>query len=107
MAKTTTNLRQVIKSFRRELRKMGIHSERVVVFGSYARGTASEDSDIDLFIVSRDWEAYNLRERLEILGVAAARILEPVQAQGITPREIETKQVPMYWWEAVKKSAAA
>lgn len=106
MAKATTTLERVIKLFRRELRKMGIRSERVVVFGSYAHGTEREDSDIDLFIVSRDWETYNLRERLEILGVAAARILEPVQAQGITPREIETKQVPMYWWDAVKESAA-
>lgn len=107
MAKTTTYLERVIKSFQRELKKMGIRSERVVVFGSYAHGTAREDSDIDLFIVSRDWEAYNLRERLEILGVAAARILEPIQAQGITPHEIETKQVPMYWWDAVKESSPA
>lgn len=104
MAEKTTNLERIIKSFQRELKKMGIHSEKVVVYGSYANGTAHEGSDIDLFVVSRDWEKYNLRERLEILGVAAVRILEPVQAQGLTPREIEAKQVPMYWWEAVKES---
>ncbi len=107
MAEKATNLERIIKAFRRELKKMGIRSERVVVFGSYANGTAREDSDIDLFVVSRDWEKYNLRERLEILGVAEVRILEPVQAQGVTPREIETKQVPMYWWEAVRESSAA
>ncbi|MBV6465276.1 MAG: nucleotidyltransferase domain-containing protein [Anaerolineae bacterium CFX3] len=105
MAKKTTNLDRIIKSFQRELKKMGIRSERVVVFGSYANGTAREDSDIDLFVVSRDWEKYNLRERLEILGVAAVRILEPVQAQGVTPHEIETKQVPMYWWDVVKEAS--
>lgn len=102
----TTDLERIIKSFQRELKKMGIRSERIVVFGSHADGTAREDSDIDLFIVSRDWEKYNLRERLEILGIAAVRILEPVQAQGVTPREIEAKQVPMYWWEAVNEPSA-
>lgn len=58
MAEKTTNLDRIIKSFQRELKKMGIRSERVVVFGSYANGTAREDSDIDLFVVSRDWEKY-------------------------------------------------
>lgn len=106
MAEKATNLDRIINAFQRELEKMGIRSERVVVFGSYADGTAREDSDIDLFVVSRDWEKYNLRERLEILGIAAVRILEPVQAQGVTPREIEMNQVPMYWWEAVKESKA-
>lgn len=27
----------------------------------------------------------NLRERLELLGIAAARIMEPIQALGYTP----------------------
>lgn len=104
MAEKATNLERIIRSYRRELVKMGIHPERVVVYGSHARGTAHEGSDIDLFVVSPDWEKYNLRERLEILGVAAVRILEPIQAQGVTPREIETRQVPMFWWEAVRQS---
>lgn len=28
--------------------------EKVILFGSYATGTANEDSDVDLYIVSRD-----------------------------------------------------
>ena len=34
----------------------------------------------------------NLRERLEILGLASGRILEPIEALGYTPEEIEHKE---------------
>jgi len=30
----------------------------------------------------------NLRQRLEVLGIAAARIMKPIEAKGYTPEEI-------------------
>ncbi len=50
-----------------------------------------EESDIDLIVISKDFEKLNLRERLEILGLAAGRILEPIEALGYTKKEIESK----------------
>ncbi len=44
-----------------------------------------EESDIDLIVVLRD-----LRERLEILGIAAAGMLTPIQASRFTPEERAT-----------------
>jgi len=76
---------------------MGIRCERVLLFGSQARGTAGEGSDIDLFVVSPDWAPYSERERLEKLGIAAARILEPIQARGVTSEEIATHQLTPLW----------
>ena len=67
---------------------MGIRSEQVLLFGSQAKGTAHEGSGIDLLIISSAWAPYGERERLELLGIAAARILELVQARGATPDEI-------------------
>ena len=52
-------------------------------------GVAHAGSDIDLIVVSRDFRGKGLRRRLELLGVAAARALVPIQALGYTPREIE------------------
>lgn len=75
---------------------MGIRAERILLYGSQAAGTAREYSDIDLFVISEDWSKYSQRERLEILGVASARILEPIQAQGITPGEITSRQIPAF-----------
>jgi len=105
MAKTTPGLEDVIRRFRAELARMGIHCERVLLFGSQALGTAGEGSDIDLFVVSPDWAPYGERERLEMLGVAAARALEPIQARGVTPDEIATHQLSSLWEQVLREQA--
>jgi len=78
---------ELIRRYKEELRKLGIRPERIILYGSHAKGKAGEHSDIDVVVVSRDFAAMNLRERLELLGIAAARIMEPVQALGYTPEE--------------------
>ncbi len=59
----------------------------LILFGSLAHGEAHQESDIDLVVISEDFYGKDLRERLEILGVAAARILEPIEAFGVTEEE--------------------
>ncbi len=107
MAKATPELKQIVKRYRTQLQKMGIHPTRVLLYGSQAIGTAHEGSDIDLIVISGDWEKYNNRQRLELLGIAAARILEPVQAQGFIPSEIRTKKVAPFWQQVIKEQAIA
>jgi hypothetical protein len=84
---------------------MGIRPTRVLLYGSQASGTAREASDIDLIVISGDWQNYNHRERLELLGVAAARILEPIQAQGFTPSEIRQRKITPFWEQVMKEQA--
>jgi predicted nucleotidyltransferase len=50
---------------------------------------AMKDSDIDLVVISKDFRKLNLRQSLEILGIAAARIMKPIEAQGYTPAEVK------------------
>jgi quercetin dioxygenase-like cupin family protein/predicted nucleotidyltransferase len=97
MAETTPELEHIIKKYQNELESMGIHVENFLLFGSQATGTATEGSDIDLFVISRDWANYGLRERFEVLGIAAARILEPIQARGVTPDEIKNRELSPFW----------
>jgi predicted nucleotidyltransferase len=107
MAQTTPELKQIVQRFCDQLEKMGIHPEKVMLYGSQAAGTAREGSDIDLIVISSDWKKFNQRERLEILGVASARILEPVQAQGFTPVEISKNQLMPFWAHVMKEQAVA
>lgn len=107
MAETTAGLNEIIRRFCQQLTEMGIQVEQVWVYGSQARGTATEGSDIDLIIVSSSWAGMGLRERLEILGVAAARILEPIQAQGITPEELEQGAISLFLAEILRTQAVA
>jgi len=105
MAKRTSELKRIVKRYRVQLEKMGIHPTRILLYGSQASGTAREGSDIDLIVISGDWKKYNHRQRLELLGIASARILEPVQAQGFTPSEIRTKKVMPFWEQIIKEQA--
>lgn len=105
MAKTASELEMIIRRFRAEVEKMGIRCEKILLFGSQARGTAEEGSDIDLFVISPDWARYNERERLELLGIAAARILEPIQARGVTPDELATHCLSPLWEQVLKEQA--
>ena len=107
MAETTPQLKLIIRRFRAELEKMGIHIERVMLYGSQASESAQDGSDIDLIIISPDFTPFNQRERLEMLGVASARILESVQANGFTPQEIEKRQLMPFWEQILQKQAIA
>jgi len=105
MAETAPELKQVIQRYRAELARMGIGVERILLFGSWARAAAEEGSDIDLVVVSADFASFSQRERLEKLGIAAARILEPIQAQGFTPEEIARGQLLPFWQQVVQEQA--
>jgi len=107
MADAAPQLKIIIRRFRMELGKMGIRVDKVMLFGSQVSGAAHDGSDIDLIVISRDFASYSQRERLEILGVAAARILEPVQANGFTPSEIESQQLIPFWDQILREQAVA
>lgn len=106
MVKRRQKIKGIINRYANELRKMGITPERILIYGSYAEGHPREDSDIDLIIVSNDFKDKNLRERLEILGLAAGRIFEPIEAMGYTEDEIELKEEGSFLDEVVSKGIA-
>jgi len=78
-----------------------------MLYGSQASESAQDGSDIDLIIISPDFTPFNQRERLEMLGVASARILESVQANGFTPQEIEKRQLMPFWEQILQEQAIA
>lgn len=107
MVKTGQQIEEIIKQYTAKLIDLGIEVERVILFGSYAKGHPREDSDIDLIVVSKDFESMNIRERLEILGVASARIMQPIQAKGYTLQEMESKEKDSFLTEVLEHSKFA
>jgi len=45
-----------IKRYLSELSRHGIHIEKAYLYGSYARGNYHKDSDIDIVIISKDFQ---------------------------------------------------
>ena len=68
MVKTKTELEAIVRQYIDNLRVHQIQIEKVIVFGSYGRGTATERSDIDLVFISKDFDRYNLLQRQKILA---------------------------------------
>lgn len=60
------------------LQERGIHIEKIVVFGSYAKGKESKDSDIDLIIVSKDFRNKDIFERVELTRGIHGKLIEEV-----------------------------
>ena len=89
MDKAGFQVKEIIKQYKESLRQCGIKVERFILYGSFAQGNPKEDSDIDLVVISESFQKMNLRERLEVLGIGAVRIMKPIEAKGYTPKEIE------------------
>ncbi len=95
-------VKNIIVKYKAVLENLGIHVERIILYGSFAKGTPRKDSDIDLIVVSKDFKNLNLRERLEILGIASARIMKPIEAKGYTHEEITKISPYSFLNEALK-----
>lgn len=79
-----------IGAFVEKLKKK-IDIERVIVFGSRARGDYLEDSDVDLIIISKDFEGVSFYERMDKLILLWESPLD-LEALCYTPEEFEEKK---------------
>lgn len=84
---------RVIREYQGKLLQMGIVPEKIIVFGSYASGQQSEDSDLDLLVIAPQFEGMDLWERMSLLGRARVGIARPMEILGITPSEAEDPDI--------------
>src|SRR3989344_7065035 len=91
MVKTRVELEQIAKAYVEKLREKGIRAERVIVFGSYGRGTATERSDIDLAFIAKDFDRYNLFKRQKLLASCRPGLVR-TDVLAYSPSMLETRQ---------------
>ena len=51
-----TQVRLIIDKYLRRLKRQKINVQQLFLFGSYAKGTAHENSDIDIAVISEDFK---------------------------------------------------
>jgi predicted nucleotidyltransferase len=80
--------RQIDLMVKRIVRRF--HPEKVILFGSHARGAAGPDSDVDLLVVM-PVEGEKRHKAVEI-GVALAKVPFPLDIIVTTPEEYEWRK---------------
>ena len=88
-------LKEVIDYFKNQLIEEGIRISKIILFGSQAVGTATDDSDIDLVVVSEDFADKNLFEKIKLLNKADAKTIKkfmvPLDVILMSPKEFESE----------------
>jgi len=62
------DIKKAIRYLKYLLKSKGIKVNRIILFGSHARGNYKEDSDIDIVIISKDFSKKGIFERSKMLG---------------------------------------
>ncbi len=84
------DIKQVAQPLNRFIRRLppSLKVDEVIIFGSYFHGQATEDSDIDVLVVSDDFQTMDVDERDDML-YRASRDIEPViEPWGFTHQEL-------------------
>ena len=66
MAQVPDRIMTIARRFVDELENGNIHLKDALLFGSYAKGNARELSDIDIALVSDDFEGFRFRDKEKI-----------------------------------------
>lgn len=88
--KSTGEIFDRIKAISERLKKE-YHAQRVILFGSYARGEATKDSDVDIFIIAP------IKERFFERGAGVRRVVRdlyhgiPLSPIVLTKEEVEER----------------
>ncbi len=89
MAQTRQKIKTIVIKYIRNLESLGIYVQKVIVFGSQAKGTFNKNSDIDIAVISKDFEKMDLWTRAKYLGRAARGIPYPIEAIGFSPSQLK------------------
>jgi predicted nucleotidyltransferase len=76
-----------------ELKKHKIRVKYLILYGSYYNGTPNKNSDIDLAIISPDFQSENIVKKQEMLGNAIFNIKEPIEILGYSLKEYKQQNI--------------
>lgn len=102
MVKTKDQIEAIVKTYIREVEKL-YRVEQVILFGSYATGKANEFSDIDLAVVSPDFQGKPEMEILQHLSRMTVGIDTSLEVLAFTPEELASPDPLSFSYQVKKK----
>lgn len=88
------DIRNIALKFRQLVEQEGTPVERLILFGSYARGAASKESDIDLCIISSKFGKDPIGE-LQFLLKKTRKIDSRIEPIPVSPQEYREVASPL------------
>ncbi|MBI3760711.1 MAG: nucleotidyltransferase domain-containing protein [Chloroflexi bacterium] len=86
MVRTEDQIRAAVKEFVRAL-KPTVRVQQVILYGSYARGQAREESDIDIAVLSDDFAQMSKLEVIQVLAHRRIHCDSMLMPVGYTPAQ--------------------
>lgn len=100
-----SQIKTIVNQYVAELKKYDIKVSQILLYGSYAHKKASNASDIDIVVISKDLERWQPLERLQLLSRATINIDAPLEVLGYTPSEIKKRGKESIFWEEIMQTA--
>ena len=90
MAKKTINknIINIVNKFRVAIEMAGIPVEKMILFGSYAKGTAHKDSDIDIAVVSKKF-GYDDVDEMQLLWRETHLVDSRIEPYPLSPSDLQ------------------
>lgn len=101
MVKTATQVRRIVKRYADAL-KQHIHVDKVILFGSYVSGHPREWSDIDIAIISPDFDGKDLFQRVRLMGKARQERDLDIEALAYGRKEYEAAHRQTFLGEIIR-----
>ena len=64
-----------------------IHVDRLILFGSYVDGSPREDSDIDIAVISEDFNTMSIWDRISLLAQASVAVDSRIELIAFSPKD--------------------
>lgn len=84
----------LLRKYHKALKAKGIFVDRLILFGSYAKGNPMSDSDIDVAVVSTKLGKHPFREMVNLSKIA--KDIEPlIEPHPFNPKDLKDKWDPL------------
>lgn len=85
---------KIIKAYKKNLEEGGIKVEKMILFGSYAKGTAKPWSDLDLCVVSKQFGKDYHEEMIKLMGLSL-NSLPTIEPHPYHPKDLADYYDPL------------
>jgi predicted nucleotidyltransferase len=88
-------IQEIIRFLEENLRKQNLNISKIAIFGSQAKGSATGESDLDIVIVSKDFQGRDIFERVKLIKepeiLTIKKFMVPLDIITMTPEEFESE----------------